>query len=489
MFGKFFYLNKQKENCSHNSKHAINQYTKNLSAKIEGFDLLIKNLENFQWRNEFQKQIVLENIEKSCKRAQHSSKVAISMFEEVKMKSSLLKVTCVTVPKDILPPNYSCTLYDVKISSNKSDDFIYKENKWIRDNVTRGMNFMELTQKEENFFDFGIYANKKFMGENGDEDYLEQLDIDKMCEKFFLDSPMNATEVICMTKLDGEVGHFSVRKIGEEYYIIAGSKNVHILYKTYTDIEKYTESRFSVAKELAKSVLDIFYKMDESKRRILEHFLNTTKSTIVCELLKPHHQHIINCSHLRKSTIYGLMMTSLPGEEGTNNSLTTIPPNMCLEYFKFFGISTPDYYSISVNDVKENIDKMRRFKQIEGFVLYYLIKDRTIGLTKVKTIWYVIVRAIREKSEYNCKKKKKKPLPDRINEIKTRLDGIQKWLGFCDKCLDKWKDLGEAFLCWISQEIEENRNISKNNRPEFNMIWKEFVENCHKNYHFCCSDF
>lgn len=82
---------------------------------------------------------------------------------------------------------------------------------------------------------------------------------------------------------------------------------------------------------------------------------------------------------------------------------------------------------------------MRRFKQTEGLVLYYLIKDKTIGLTKVKTIWYIIVRAIREKIKCSVSYKKKKPLSDRINDIKTRLDEIQKWLGFCNKCLDKWK--------------------------------------------------
>src|ERR1700755_2430092 len=89
---------------------------------------------------------------------------------------------------------------------------------------------------------------------------------------------------------------------------------------------------------------------------------------------------------------------------------------------------------------------MQRFKQTEGLVLYYLIKDKTIGLTKVKTIWYIIVRAIREKIKCSVSNKKKKPLSDRINDIKTRLDEIQKWLGFCNKCLDKWKVCSFLFI-------------------------------------------
>ncbi|KAB7494678.1 hypothetical protein Anas_02690 [Armadillidium nasatum] len=320
-------------------------------AKIEDFYLLKNSLDSYQLMNESQKEVILKNIEINCKRAQYSSKIASRMFEEVK-KNSLLKVTAAAVPNDILPSGYSCALYDVRISSRGPDEKTYRQNKWIRDNVTRGLNFMQLTGKEKKF-DFAIYANKKFTGGVGDEDDY-QPESNDIWEEFCLDSPVNATEVICMTKLNGEAGHFTVRKIGGEYFIIAGSKNVHMLFKTYSDIEKYTESRFMVAKTVAEAVLDAFNEMEESKLNILKHFLSTTKTTIVGELLQPHYQHIVDLSHLKKSTIYGLMLTSLPGKED-DDSLTTIPPQTCLEFFKFFGISIPEYYSISTEDVKENI--------------------------------------------------------------------------------------------------------------------------------------
>lgn len=112
-----------------------------------------------------------------------------------------------------------------------------------------------------------------------------------------------------------------------------------------------------VAKTVSTAVLDTFNEMDDSKLNILKHYLSNTKTTVVCELLQPHYQHIIDLSHLKKSTIHGLMMTSVPGKE-EDNSLTTIPPHVCLEYFKFFGISIPEYYLIPANAVKENIMKV-----------------------------------------------------------------------------------------------------------------------------------
>lgn len=75
--------------------------------------------------------------------------------------------------------------------------------------MTRGLNFMRLTGKEDEF-DFAIYANKKFTGGVGDEDDYHS-ETNDAWKDFCLDSPAKATEVICMNKLNGEAGHFSVR--------------------------------------------------------------------------------------------------------------------------------------------------------------------------------------------------------------------------------------------------------------------------------------
>lgn len=133
------------------------------------------------------------------------------------------------------------------------------------------------------------------------------------------------------------------------------------MFKTYADIEKYTEYRYVVAQTVATAVLDTFNEMEESKLNVLKHYLSNTKTTVVCELLQPHFQHIVDLSHLKKSKIYGLMMTSTPGKaEGDEQegSLTTIPPHACLEFFRFFGISVPEYYSIPAKDVRENITEV-----------------------------------------------------------------------------------------------------------------------------------
>ncbi len=47
---------------------------------------------------------------------------------------------------------------------------------------------------------------------------------------------------------------------------------------------------------------------------------------------------------------------------------------------------------------------------------------------------------------------------DRSKKLCTRLDQVQKWLGFSDACLDAWQKLGVGFLTWLIQQTKA-RNI------------------------------
>ena len=47
-----------------------------------------------------------------------------------------------------------------------------------------------------------------------------------------------------MIKENGEAGHVSVRVIGDKFFFIAGSKNVHLVFRTAQDLDLYTDSRF-----------------------------------------------------------------------------------------------------------------------------------------------------------------------------------------------------------------------------------------------------
>lgn len=452
-----------------------------VSIKEEDFNRLLKSsLDNYEQLSESEKEFLRKNIERNRNKAQYSEEKAKLMFEQIEKRSKKqLKVISTVVPEGILPPGYSCTLYDVRIQSSGLGEFIYNKNEWIRENITRGLNFMQLKEKDGGEkFDFAIYANKKFMGGVGDEEGNFLPENKDMWKNFFVDSVTKANAVIIMKKLDGCAGHFAIRKIGGEYFIIAGSKNVHMLIRSSDDIKKYEKFEFRIAKKVAEGVLNAFDDMDKSKLLLLKHHLTITKETVVCELLDPEiKQHLIDSSHLKKATIFGLMITSPPGKEKVK-SLTSIPPQIFLKYLDFLGISTPEHFSISTKRVENSITKIRRETDYEGCVLYYLIKDRTIGLLKVKTIWYIIMRGLQEKDIF-CTSEDgilKKPLPDMIEASKDLIENFHELLKFSEDYSNAWKKSVEAFINWLNEKMKIKKIPVVNIRENFRATWKEFAK-------------
>lgn len=82
-------------------------------------------------------------------------------------------------------------------------------------------------------------------------------------------------------------------------------------------------------------------------------------------------------------------------------------------------------------------------------MLYFLDKDEeTIGLVKTKTIWYIMLRALREKLIYTTRRRQGWSLQDRIESTHKRFMEIKEWLHFSDNYLNGWKVRNSCFcLC------------------------------------------
>ncbi len=74
-----------------------------------------------------------------------------------------------------------------------------------------------------------------------------------------------------------------------------------------------------------------------------------------------------------------------------------------------FGVKTVGFDVIKLSrseepvdvQLKDHFDYIRRLKNSEGRVVYFLDNNNNvIGLLKKKSCWYIIVRAIREKCKF-----------------------------------------------------------------------------------------
>ena len=244
------------------------------------------------------------------------------------------------------------------------------------------------------------------------------------------------------------------------------------------DIEKYTEPRYVIAKVVARAAMKTIESIPGDKLSILKQLLFLTKMTAVCEVLQPQYQHIVNLSYLAEPRINFLMFTSNATKEETS-SFTAIAPHYGLMLAHSLTFHIPTFKVISVNSVSSRYREVRNCLEKEGDVFYYITNDaKTIGLNKVKSAWYILLRALREKLDYflNSKSKDKYTLEEKINSINKRFKEIQRWLQFTDDYLKSWLTLAEKCLLWCVKRIAKNEFQSSSIRPEFPIIWKKFLD-------------
>jgi hypothetical protein len=115
-----------------------------------------------------------------------------------------------------------------------------------------------------------------------------------------------------------------------------------------------------------------------------------------------------------------------------------------------------------------------------GSVLYFLNQnDQVIGLLKKKTIWYVILRAIREKARpmlSGWEKNRKMDVSETIAKTSGRLNAIQKWLGYSNAILDQWKMLAEQFLKWLAEGAKRKVITREDVADNYPILWSKFLQ-------------
>ena len=77
---------------------------------------------------------------------------------------------------------------------------------------------------------FTLFVYIFFTGGLGDEDE-DQPESNKTWLNYFIQPIDTASEIICTEKANGEAAHLSARFIGNRFYLILGSKNVHMMIR------------------------------------------------------------------------------------------------------------------------------------------------------------------------------------------------------------------------------------------------------------------
>ena len=399
-----------------------------------------------------------------------------------KGQPSKVRVVDGTVPWGILPQGLVGKLLDVKVGGKAGpDDKMYNSSADLRDKIARGNTVLQLedTRTGKVTKDMVVFALKKFTGGMGDEDE-DQPENEQVWQKYFL-SPMQAVDkVVCVTKENGEAAHLSVRMIQGNFFYFCGSKNVHLMFRTRDELEKYTEQRYMVAKTVANSWLDQAAAMEPEKLRLFCSFLHTTKMTAVFEVLCPDYQHVVSLSHLSSPELRFLTFTLQYGAA----SLTGLPPHVSLNIASSLGLATAVHEVILASQAESRMEKVRAGYGYEGEVLYFLDKeDKTVGLVKKKTAWYVLCRAIREKvNAARCQYRKEGGMSKQkenlhLEKLERRINEIRTWLDLSEATTRHWCLLGKTFFKWTLEQLKQNPEKLEElcARGGFPQQWQSFL--------------
>lgn len=391
------------------------------------------------------------------------------------------------VASGVFPAHVKVTITDISVKTRGPDEGMYDTNEVLRKYVPRGLTLIKIedeTGATETVTDTIIFANKKFCGNTQEDDDLDgrvrqngDTETNETKDKYFLSSSASAYNVVATEKINGEAAHFSGRFIDGQFYLIAGSKNVHLIFREKEHIDLYTEERYAIARDVAYAVLQNWRSMTEEKRTCLAQFLHLTRTTVVCEIMMPSHQHVVSFSGLTKNTLVVIALTPPPEQHPA--SLTALPTRTTLQFFSILGYEIPNHESLSVSDVPDHITQTRRERDTEGIVYYYEDADgNTIGLLKVKSCWYIHLRALRQQAFYRhtARKSTPKTIEQSKQRSRGRMEELQEWLLTTDEELSAWKRLSDQWLEWLEGEVENGTVPAKEIKENFPFVWQPFTE-------------
>jgi len=148
----------------------------------------------------------------------------------------------------------------------------------------------------------------------------------------------------------GEACHLSCLSLPPDnrLILIAGSKNVHLCFRSHSDISMYgNESTYNYASSFCHTILDTLSNMPD-KGSMLLNFLSITRYTAVFEILNYSHQHVVNLSYLKnepnRSQLKFITFSQVPQDfDAIVTNLCALTPDYAIEIARCLYLSTTDY--------------------------------------------------------------------------------------------------------------------------------------------------
>lgn len=415
-----------------------------------------------------------------------------------------LKLRRTLVPDGILP--CEAHIIDISIRPPKRrgrgprilDDDVYDAFPPLRKYVARGLCVLETKDGARGACQYQIVisAMKKFTGGPGDDDDLAEFSdeddgadtntLRARWQHYFTESSDHAVRLIDSSKENGDSAHMGVARVGGAIFPVLGSKLVHIIVGTADHVELYPEAEFRHAKGLARAFFEtqVSGRVGEAKFREFLATMSAKHYTATFEYLDVGHQHV-ELFAFPRSTFRFIAFTST-----SDVSLLCCDIEAGVEMAAEAGFETMKITAHDAKDQDALFQSIRQTHGTEGSVVYYLNADnKVIGMVKKKSVWYILVRAFREKMkglrsrvvravESNHLDGLEKATADVKRSVRKMLRQKQEWLGFSERVKAAWEELGMRLCDWLVAQLRQRKLEPSEVGDMWPLVWNRFLREC-----------
>ncbi|KAI3632449.1 hypothetical protein MIR68_009555 [Amoeboaphelidium protococcarum] len=287
-----------------------------------------------------------------------------------------------------------------------------------------------------------------------------------------------AADSICaMIKENGENAQVSAFEHDGILYWVAGSKNVHIIFRTADDLshEQYHDQRYAFALPIARWVC-------VNAPTNFQRWLADNKYTACGEALFKDSRHLVDYGKV-EDHIRFFAVTQSVSVDLNKFGLTALSPQQFSKIFsEKFGLKIAQSYRvISCNDpdlVKQLMIDIASLQNCEGCVLYWTrhtgallnssnqeYEEQVVYMCKVKSVSYALERCIRQATFRQ------------LDEAKVRQSVLSTAAKLEPECgqeaIDLWMNQRLELMIKFSQWLIQSKQIDEHNRDVIQPKWLE----------------
>ena len=200
----------------------------------------------------------------------------------------------------------------------------------------------------------------------------------------------DAQTLFVTTKSNGENAKATLRKVGGQWWVLAGSKNVCLLTPLETNPrELYDQTDPTIP---SWKILNAFY--DYVTEVVVGE--KNALDTLGARLHDSHYVFLFEFNNATHEHLFPIEEDFLDGFAIRGVGSAAIDPVETCAIFDEFGFPRVKCERRDISELDDVVAEVRADCTVEGVVIYFMLDESVVGLLKVKSDFYTLARATRE---------------------------------------------------------------------------------------------